>query len=379
MATLTGTDLLLIQRLDTLQNQELYSVTLDVFSEYVGLHSNAILASLTDQVEDNTARITNLEESMSKVVNKLTLLHYDVERHDSEIEVLQKSVTDLRSSVEEINTKAKVNLNYRWIENWNDPNDIQSGEMYVGLDNYDGTISKVYYSRTDADGYSVSEPYIFAGETLELSSAYNASPANPSKLRYRSIHLVTEELEIEANYIAISVKTIHSYGEEPYYVEGTNDFITRSDFYPTATDLEELENHVEETYLPLNGSKSMTGDLTILKTTPKITLNGSQSYISFTTAFSILQGNSKRIDIDSSGNISFTKPLDMGGATINNLVDGITEKSAVTKKYVDDKVQAIDDQLDDPFEPGDQVAKTSTSGVEVGGFALVNSTLYVRI
>ena len=381
---LVDTDLLLVQKLNTTVAQDLYKITVGELAQFVGTHGDAYMADLSDQIDDNTVAIDSINESLSVLVKELTLVQYDVARHENAIDNLEKSVSDLRLSVDEINTKAKVNLNYRWVENVDggDVRNIKPGEMYTEFDAYDASlISRVYYSTTDDDGYAVTQPYIFEDETLELTSAYNPSPSNPSKLRYRSIHLVTSQPEVKSNYIAIDVKTIHSFSGDgiPYYEDDTQ-FITRSDFYPNAIQLEEFEDHIQDMFLPKDGSEYMTGDLTLNYDTATLNLHstGSNSYIDFKGTFTLLQNRSPRIEV-SSNKIVAKVSIDAGGNTITNLGSSTSATSAVTKGYVDQAIADLDAQQEDTFKPGDRVAKTTTNGVDVGGFALVGSTLYVRV
>ena len=381
---LVGTDALLVQRLNTNKPKDLYHITVDQLSSYVGLHSDAYMADLTDQVDENTERIELLESSVTLLVNELQVVKLDVTRHDAEIDSLQKSVSKLQLNIDEINTKAKVNLNYRWIQNDSDKvdtNNIQSGEMYAEWDAYGTAINKLYYSTTDDDGYPVTEAYIFEGETLELSSAYNPSPSNPSKLRYRSVHLVDDTPHKGSNYISIKVTTVHEFhdGDYPYYEEGVNDFVTRSDFYPNALNIDDFEQHVEDTYLPLNGSESMTGNFKIDNANARIDLESSDdkgSYINYNNILTFLQNNVPRLEIGSTINLKVD--LDAGNQEIKNLKQSSNNSSAATVGYVKQKISDIESTIDDKFEPGDRVAKNSNQGVEVGGFALIGSTLYVR-
>ena len=302
-------------------------------------------------------------------------------RHDQEINLLQQDVLDVKLSIHELQSDAKVNLNYRWIEDATGP-ELTAGQMCAQFDAYTGEISRLFYSTTDDDGYSVSQPYIFEGETLELSSAYRPSPANPSKLRYRSVHLVESSPQFKDGYLYFDVKTIHKFvdGTYPYYTD-EDQFITRSDFYPNALNIDEFETHVEDTYLPLNGSKSMTGNLKLDKDTPRIFLNSTTTntaYISTSTDLIFLQGDSPRFEIGSA--VKCHRTLDMGGNTISNVrTDSSNKNNAATIEYVDTKIADIEADIDDRFEPGDQVAKKTLSGVEQGGFALVSGTLYVRV
>lgn len=381
--SLVDTDLLLVQKLNTTAAQELYQITVGQLATYVGTHGDAYMADLSDQIDDNTVAIEGINESLTTLTNEITLLKLDVAKHDDEIKVLDKSVSDLKLAVDEINTKAKVNLNYRWVENVDggDVRNIKPGEMYTEFDAYDASlISKVYYSTTDDDGYAVTQPYIFEDETLELTSAYDPSPSNPSKLRYRSIHLVTSQPDVKSNYIAIDVKTIHSFSGDgiPYYEDDTQ-FITRSDFYPNAIELEEFEQHVQDMFLPKDGSDYMTGDLTLNYDTATLNLHstGSNSYIDFHGTFTLLQNRSPRLEV--SNKIVAKVPIDAGGQTITNLGTSTSSKSAVTKGYVDQAIADLDAKQEDTFKPGDRVAKNTTNGVEVGGLALVSSTLYVRV
>lgn len=381
---LVGTDALLVQRLNTAQDKELYHITVDQLSSYVGINGDAYQQDLVDRLDDAELSILNLEESVSVLYTELTIIKLDVARHEEEIELIEKSVSDLRLNIDEINTKAKVNLNYRWIQNTGDtvdPDNIQPGEMYAEWDGIDDTIVKLFYSTTDDDGYAVTQPYIFEGETLELSSAYNPSPSNPSKLRYRSVHLVDQEPNIKTNYISIEVTTVHEFndGDFPYYVEGVNEFITRSDFYPNALNIDAFEQEVRENYLPLDGHESMTGDLTIDTANPKINLisSGDDSYINARSKLTFLKNNVPTLEI--SDKVYVKIPLDAGNQRISNVQKSSTPSDAATVGYVNDQISNLQSNVDEKFEPGDQVAKmNSSSGVEVGGFALISGTLYVR-
>ena len=55
-------------------------------------------------------------------------------------------------------------------------------------------------------------------------------------------------------------------------------------------------------------------------------------------------------------------------------------KDYATEKYVDDAIKNIDiPDAGNSFNPGDQVAKTNGTNVEVGGFYVNLGNLYVRV
>ena len=81
---------------------------------------------------------------------------------------------------------------------------------------------------------------------------------------------------------------------------------------------------------------------------------------------------------DSTG-VKFNAPIDAGGNKITNLGPPTTDTDAVTKSYVDDELLNLQTEIAEKFEPGEQVAKASSSGVETGGFYMTGGTLYVRL
>lgn len=385
MSKITNTDLLLIQRQDTSASKELYSIPVGEFSKYAISQSDAYMMDLTDQVDENTENINLLEGSITILANEVTILKLDSTRHDTEINQLQQQVVNLNDSLHELQSDAKVNLNYRWIEFDDDvdPTLLESGQMAADFDAYTGEVIKLYYSTTDEDGYAVSQPYIFEGETLELSSAYRPDPSNTSKLRYRSIHLVTTPPEFESTYLYFEVKTLHrydGYAGYPYFTD-EDYYITRSDFHPNGTVIEEFEQHVEDSYLPLDGSKNMTGTLEIISDEAKIHLetnNGGDEILSAANRLRILhQGLYPRLDIGAT--IEVSTNLDMKNQKIIGLNESSVSSHAATVGYVDKQIAGVQSNLDETFKPGDQVAANSMSDVDPGGFALINGTLYVKV
>ena len=104
-------------------------------------------------------------------------------------------------------------------------------------------------------------------------------------------------------------------------------------------------------YLPLTGGE-LTGALTIRKNTQVA------------------------LEIIGDSNTSQIKFWSSGAIALQNYT-AFKDNELVTKKYVDDKVAAGGGGSS--FTPGDQVAKTNGTNVEVGGFYINMGNLYVRV
>ena len=387
--SLNLSDAILIQRLDTTSDKpEMYATTLGQFSNFVSLNSDAIIQELSDKVDENSAELAALKDSIAVVVGTVTDLASKVYSHDLDINSIKTRLDKQEEKTSALDTRAKVHLFYKWIKDLtnDDPRNLQPGEMWVDGTTKDDMLN-IWYSTVDEDGTPVGQPYIFENETLELTSMYDATPSIQSKLRHRSIHLVQEVVLGSDIFVRVKVKTLHVFndGQPPYYEEDApQPSMTRSDFYPIAADLDSYKEYVKETYLALNGNKAMSGDLRINKNTPGIQLqplDGSDAKINSTGTLHLLYGNNYRIEMNEDEVVLHTD-IDMGGNEIKNVRIPRHDDSAATKKFVEDAIDAInldDLEIEGVFRPGEQVAKFQSSGVETGGFYIVNNTLYVRM
>lgn len=387
---INGSDVLLLQRLDTDSSDPvMYSVTLRNLSKYISLKSNESIEELADKVAENEAQLVALKSSLAVFHTELRIVQLDVIRHESDITSIKKRLNKTEAELDGIGARAKVHLYYNWIEDLedNNPNYLQSGEMWAEVDAISNEIETIYYSTVDTDGIPVNQPYVFEGETLELTSAYDPLPSSPSKIRYRSIHVITEAPIISSDYIEVRVKTTHRFsdGEYPYYDEySPQPAKTRTDFYPKTAATDELQTYVDQNYLMLNGSRPMSGNFSIEKTTPVINLkgtDGSESRINSTGTLKFLYGNSYRFEINNT-NVKFEVEIDAGNQKIRNVAPPSSSTDAATKSYVDTVVSNIDLEdlgIEQDFTPGQQVAKRGSSGVEDGGFYISSSTLYVKM
>lgn len=387
--TLNLSDAILIQRLDTTSAKpEMYATTLEQFSSFIALNSDAIIQELSDKVDENSAELSALKDSIAVVVGEVTDIKSKVYSHELEIDSINKRLEKAEEKVVSLDTRAKVHLFYKWIKDLpsDDPRNLEPGEMWVNGTTVDD-ITSIWYSTVDEDGTPVGQPYIFENETLELTSMFDATPSIQSKLRHRSIHLVEEIVLGSDTYIQVKVKTLHLFndGEPPYYEEDApQPSMTRSDFYPIAADLDDYREHVKETYLALSGSKAMYGDIRIQKNTPSLQLqpqDGSIAKINSSGTLHLLYGNNYRIEMNEDEVVLHTD-IDMGGNEIKNVRTPRDDSSAANKKFVEDAIDAIDFseiEVEGIFMPGQTVAKFQSTGVEPGGFYIVNNTLYVRM
>ena len=389
-SNLNLSDAILIQRLNTSSDKpEMYATTLEKFSNFVTLNNDAIIAELSNKVDENTVTLEALNDSIATVVTKLTVVALEAVRNRSDIDIIIKRLDKAEEKVDQFDTRAKVHLFYKWMENIpnDDPKNLESGEMYV-----EGTglnISAIYYSIVDEDNTPVGQPYMFENETIELTSMFSAEPNNPSKLRYRSVHYISDDPEITNDYVKVPVKTVHAFsdGNPPYW--NTIDEeppMTRTDFYPIAADLDDYKDFVNDNYLRLNGAKAMTGNFKINKNTPTILFQSTDespaTINSGTTNLQLLYSYNQRIELNEDG-IRLYAPVDGGGVEIQNISDPISSTSAATKGWVESQIDAIDLgelELQGVFKAGQQVAKMNTAdGVETGGFYIISNTLYVKM
>lgn len=389
MENINGTDVLLLQRLDTQSaTPEMYGLTLNFLASYITLNSNETIEELGNQVDENTVALVALKDSMAVFVGALTVVQLDVARHEDSIIGIEERLNKSEIQLDGINTRAKVHLYYNWIESLpeGNPNLLEPGQMWVSFAPVSNEISSIYYSTIDSDGIIINQPYIFANETLELTSAYDPLPENPSKLRYRSIHLINEAPIIGSTYIELRVTTTQRYsdGEYPYYDEYSQQPAkTRSDIYPQGADLDELKTDVSNNYLDLSGTNPMTGDLIIEKGVPKIELKCDKtSVINSNGRLRFMRSNTERFELNGT-NVKFFTDIDVSQSKVINLQNPSNATDAANKQYVDQRIDNIDLEdlgIDDQFTPGQQVAKIDSSiGVEAGGFYIQNSTLYVKI
>ena len=391
-SSIKGSDALLIQRLDTTPGAtkpEFFAITMEKFSEFVALNSDDIIKDLSDQVDLNSAEIGSLMDNISVIVKDLTIVSRETYRNTVSIDNLTDRIVKTEEKVDNFETRAKVHLYYKWVEDV-DPVDLEEGQMTVSFNSNTNKIDKVYYATIDADGTPIGQPYVFKNETLEMTSAYDASPDTLSKLRYRSTHKISTVPTVYATYVELSVVTLHQFsdGDYPFYEEDSQQpAMTRSDFYPVTADLDDLQSHVEDNYVQRNGAKHMFGNLRIQKSTPAVKLiSGDQSEAHIDTdgasSLHMMFGNSRRIELGPNG-IVLHDTVDAGNNEITNLGYPTEHNSAATKKFVEDAIDGIDYTqvgLEGVFVPGNQVAQLdSSSGVDKGGFYLINKTLYVMV
>ena len=388
-SNLNLSDAILIQRLDTTASKpELYATSLEKFSEFVALNSDQIIAELSEKVENNTATLVAFQDTLAVVIKDLGAAKLDIYHNRTDIDLITARLDQQEDKVSLFDTRAKVHLFYRWMENveGDNPANLRPGEMWVQDTGNDTAV--VNYSVIDEDGTPVGQPYVYAGETLELTSMYHPTPNRVSKLRHRSVHLITEDPDPHRDYIRVKVKTLHTFsdGDPPYYDEDTaQPAMTRSDFYPMAANLDDYKEFVKDTYVPLSGNKSMHGNLTIEKSSPKIQLqplDTSKCSINATTTLQLLYGSSLRIDLDADG-VKLHTTLDANSNEITNVATPRSAMSAANKDYVETAIASIDFSqvgIDEIFVPGEQVAKIgSASGVEEGGLYVIGSTLYIKM
>lgn len=392
-SSLNLSDAILIQRLDTSSAKpEMYATTLEYFSEFVTLNNEQIIADLSQQVEENTAELLAFKDTLAVVIKDLGVAKLDIYHNRTDIDQIINRLDKQEDKVRLFDTRAKVHLFYKWIEEDEvnfDPRSLLPGEMWADGDGQISNIKNLWYSTTDDDGTPVGQPYVYQGETLELTSMYHPAPNRPSKLRHRSVHLINEDPFVAQDFIRFKVTTLHAFSdtdEPPYYQEDDPQAaMTRSDFYPMAANLDDYKDHVEATYLPLSGSKTMHGDLKIQRSSPSIQLqipDTSKAKINSTGNLQITYKNDRRIELTEEEVVISTN-LDVEGNEILNVGVPHERTSAANKAYVDDAISGIDLEeleVENVFFPGNQVAKIgSSSGVEEGGFYTIGGVLYVKM
>ena len=379
---LQASDLLFIQRVNSSSpTPDHYNSSISELTDFIGANIDLVISNLSAQVDLHSEEIANINESLAKIVTEVRLLqledvqiHAKLNAHDDRI--LQNEV-----DIDEIKNKAKANLYYRWVETLenSDVGNLQSGEMYAAL-NVDSDISELYYSTTDPDGIPVNQPFIFPGETIEITSAYDPLPDQPSKLRYRCV-LLLDDIDIQSSYIRLEVTEVHSFGDLPYYDEENDNVITRTDFHPNAVDIEVLAQEVKNNYLRLDGSNKMSGNFTVDRGSSSAGINlisTNESVLNASKSLRITVANGYRATFDQDG-VHFDSLIDAGGNKIINLSDPSQSSDAVNKSYVDTLIGDFEAQIAEKFDPGEQVASQSSSGVEQGGFYMQSGTLYVRL
>ena len=377
---IVATDLLVLQRLDTSSaDPDLYKGSVQELATFVGQNLNVTVTELTELVDQHTDEILAINNSLTTIVASFDLLRLDVDKIDTKLGKVSEKADKNEVAIEEILVKAKTNLNYLWVRNLPDnPDDLEPGTMSAEYGDT-GEVVAFYYSSIDSDGIPANQPFIFEGETLEITSSYDPMPDQPSKLRHRSVYVISQPV-INSKHIEIPVEQRHQFGDYPYS-EGDETIYTRSDFYPNVLELEELQEDIEATYFPLNASKKITGNVTIDRgsTTSKLNLTSTKdSVINATTALKFTLDNSFKVTIDDDG-FKFQTAILANGYEIQNIGAPTTGTSAATRDYVDTLIDQIESEIEDTFSPGDTVAKSSSSGVEVGGLYLQNNTLYVRV
>jgi len=377
---IVATDLLVLQRVDSSSaDPDLFKSSVQELSTFVGQNLNVTVTELTELVDQHTVEITAINVSQRTIVIGLDLLQLDIDRIETKLEKVSDKADKNEIKLEEILVKAKTNLNYLWTEILPDnPDDLEAGTMSAEYGNT-GEVVAFYYSSVDADGIPANQPFIFEGETLEITSSYDPMPDQPSKLRHRSVYVISQPV-INSKHIEIPVEQRHQFGDYPYS-EGDELIYTRSDFYPNVLELEELQDEIESKYFPINASKKITGNVTIDRgsSTSKLNLDSTKdSVINATTALKFTLDNSFKVTIDNDG-FKFQTAILANGYEIQNIGAPSTGTSAVTRDYVDTKIDQLETEIEDTFSPGDRVAKSSSVDVEVGGFYLQSSTLYVRV
>ena len=379
---LQSTDLLFIQRVNsTSPTPEHYNSTISEFTDFVGANINVVISNLSTQVELHTEEISNINESLARIVSEVRLLQLEDVQIYSKLTAHDDRILKNEVDIDEIKNKAKANLYYRWKEELTGSNvsSLESGEMYAMFDD-NADITELYYSTIDPDGIPVNQPFIFPGETIELTSAYDPLPDQPSKLRYRCV-LLLENIDIQPSYIRLEVTEVHSFGDFPYHDEDNDNVITRTDFHPNSVDIELLAQEVRNQYLKLDGSNKMGGNFTMDRGSSSANINlisTNQSILNASKSLRITVANSYKASFDQDG-IHFDSAVDAGGNKISNLDDPSSPNDAANKSYVDTVVSDFEVQLNEKFDPGEQVASESSSGVERGGFYMQSGTLYVKI
>lgn len=220
---------------------------------------------------------------------------------------------------------------------------------------------------------------VFVGETLEITSQRGVTGTDNVAFSHRAIYKINEIIQLGGDRIVLKVSVRNSIGSSlPEFQTGLDNYV-RSDLYPIFTiTKEEYDEDLEKTYKKTGGT--VTGNITINKSSPKIILTGSGGQIDF-------QNNLVLRDSNSGGQVANFQPSGVNlRATVNvndqkiiNLKTPTADSDAATKAYVDATLNVNDVTEDDLFKAGQKVAATNKDNTEVLGFFYENNALYFKV
>lgn len=385
------TDTFLIQRpselpdADSSSSAPVYKVSAKDVGVYASSKYSDDVLTIIDDLKVINELLVNHDGRIANNYASIVALDAKVTLNQQHIDDNRINIAYNKRHIEQIENRSAISMYYKS----HDQNKTGPGLMLFknssnNIASEFSQVRKISYNYTDLDNNQLTGTNFFVGDTLEVTCKNITS----NQLTHRAAFRITGT-EFLTDAFRFSVQYLGSIGTGLPHYDDIQDNPVRTDIYPNFSITEEVFETTLKDYLLHDGSRAMTGELTIKTAKPGIVLKNASSATAFKfnkpLTFSYLTGDSTltgvlRLNQDG---IDALQNITMGGTggdrkRIYNLPEPQTDTEPATKLYVDGKFGEIEKDLDIyQFAPGDPVA-TKTGAAKSMGFYWDGGQLYFQ-